>query len=106
MGCVPRATPPAAAPNLPLQYPRAIVPPPIEPLSEIVRRLNSLGSQTRREISEDSILLPSGGRDGLLQDRRRDQPRVAGSSPSIEAITGLHSLCILPLVIRYKADRF
>src|SRR3984893_3607980 len=105
MDCVPRATPPAAAPDLPLQDLRAIVLPPIEPLSVTVRHLNSLGSQTRREISADSIPLPRGGRDGLPRDRRRDQPRAAGSSLSIEAIAGLHSLAILPPVTRHRADR-
>src|SRR5580692_6385006 len=105
MDCVPRATLLAAAPSLRLRDLRAIVLPPIELSSRIVKRWSSLGSQTRPEISEDSIPLPKERRDGLARDRSHDRLRAAASSPSIRAIAALHSLCRLPPAERYTADQ-
>src|SRR5271165_911319 len=105
MDCFPGATPPAAAPDLPLQDPRAIVLPRIELLSAIARRWNSLESQTRREISADNILLRVASRDELPRYRQRYRPHATESSPSIVSITGLRFLCRLPPATRHRADR-
>src|SRR5580692_1045351 len=103
MGCVLGATLLAAAPGLRLRGPRAIVLKPRELLSQIAKHWNSLGSQTRREISEDSIPLPGERRDGLARDRSRGRRRAAVSNPSIRAIAALHSLYRLPPAVRCRA---
>src|SRR5580704_3641875 len=105
MDCAQEATPPAAAPDLPLPNLRAIALPPIELSFETARRWNSLGSQTRREIFADNIPLPAASRDGLPRYRRRYRPRATESSPSIASIAALHFLYRLPQAIRHKADQ-